>query len=204
MHSSLPVSPLYGCFQCICADSNWLSVCVQTARTVALFAVICGVLWYHCALKNQFRVESLESRDDCSASALARETVHIYIGTRARTVWMHVKKPWLRVGFLYPINTNRRPAFHRDLSAISLRPLHTHNEIIKFILTQLRVARMGEERKVYKVLVGQSEGERTLRRPRRRWEDGIRMDRRETGWGSVGWWAFVDTVMNLRVMTPRS
>jgi hypothetical protein len=38
------------------------------------------------------------------------------------------------------------------------------------------VARMGEERKVYKVLVGKPEGKRPLERPRRRWEDGIRMD----------------------------
>jgi hypothetical protein len=42
---------------------------------------------------------------------------------------------------------------------------------------------MGEERKVYKVLVGKPEGKRSLGRPRRRWEDGIRMDLREIGWG---------------------
>jgi hypothetical protein len=47
------------------------------------------------------------------------------------------------------------------------------------------MARMGEERKVYKVLVGKPEGRRPLGRPRRRWEDGIRMDLREIGWGSV-------------------
>jgi hypothetical protein len=41
---------------------------------------------------------------------------------------------------------------------------------------------MGEERKVYKVLVGKPEGKRPLGRPRHRWEDGIRMDFRETGW----------------------
>jgi hypothetical protein len=41
------------------------------------------------------------------------------------------------------------------------------------------VARMGEERKVYKVLEGKPEGKRPLGRPRRRWEDVIRMDRRE-------------------------
>jgi hypothetical protein len=45
------------------------------------------------------------------------------------------------------------------------------------------VTRMGEERKVYKVLVGKPEGKRPLGRPRRRWEDGIRMDLREIGWG---------------------
>jgi hypothetical protein len=45
----------------------------------------------------------------------------------------------------------------------------------------------GQERKVYKVFVGKSEGKRPLGRPRRRWEDGIRMDLREIGWGSVEW-----------------
>jgi hypothetical protein len=48
---------------------------------------------------------------------------------------------------------------------------------------------MGEERKVYKVLVGKPEGKRPLGRPRRRWEDGVRMDLRdrETGLGGVDW-----------------
>jgi hypothetical protein len=45
------------------------------------------------------------------------------------------------------------------------------------------VARMGEERKLYRVLVGKPEGKRPLERPRLRWEDGIKMDRREIGWG---------------------
>jgi hypothetical protein len=40
---------------------------------------------------------------------------------------------------------------------------------------------MGEERKVCKVLVGKPKGKRPLRRPRRKWGDGIRMDLRETG-----------------------
>jgi hypothetical protein len=47
------------------------------------------------------------------------------------------------------------------------------------------VACMVEERKVYKVLVGKPEGQRPLGRPRRRWEDGIRMDLREIGLGDV-------------------
>jgi hypothetical protein len=45
------------------------------------------------------------------------------------------------------------------------------------------VAHMGEERKMYKVLVGKPEGKRPLGRPRHRWEDGIRMDLGETGLG---------------------
>jgi hypothetical protein len=48
------------------------------------------------------------------------------------------------------------------------------------------VACMGEERKVYKVLVGKPKGKRPLERPRHRWEDGIRKDLKETGLGGCG------------------
>jgi hypothetical protein len=44
------------------------------------------------------------------------------------------------------------------------------------------MACIGKERKLYKVLVGKPEGKRPLGRPRRRWEDGIRMDLREIDW----------------------
>jgi hypothetical protein len=43
------------------------------------------------------------------------------------------------------------------------------------------VAGIGKERKVYRILVGKPEGKRPLERPRRKWEDGIRMDLRKTG-----------------------
>ena len=49
------------------------------------------------------------------------------------------------------------------------------------------VARMGEEREVYRVLVGKPEGKRPLGRPRRRWVDNIRMDLQEVGCGHVDW-----------------
>jgi hypothetical protein len=45
---------------------------------------------------------------------------------------------------------------------------------------------MGEETKVYRVSVGKAERKRLLCRPRRRWEDGIRMDLKVTGWGEGG------------------
>jgi hypothetical protein len=76
------------------------------------------------------------------------------------------------------------------------------------------VACMGEGRNMYRVLVGRSEGKRPLERPRCRWEDVIKMDLREIGWGSVKWiylaqdrdhWrGLVNTVMNLRVLAPQS
>jgi len=71
------------------------------------------------------------------------------------------------------------------------------------------VARVGERRGVYGVLVGKPEGKRPLGRPRSRWEDNIKMDLQEVGCGDmdwielvqdrVRWWALVNAVMNLRV-----
>jgi len=49
------------------------------------------------------------------------------------------------------------------------------------------VAHMGEERGVYRVLVGKPEGRRLLGRPRRRWVDNIRMDLQEVGCGYMDW-----------------
>ena len=70
------------------------------------------------------------------------------------------------------------------------------------------VARMGERRGVYRVLVGKPEGKRPLGRPRRRWEDNIKMYLREVGCEGMDWivaedrhsWrAFLNVVMNLRL-----
>jgi len=71
------------------------------------------------------------------------------------------------------------------------------------------VAHMGEGRGVYRVLVRKPEGKRPLGRPRRRWEDNIKVDVQEVGGGCGDWmelaqdrdsWqALVSTVMNLRV-----
>jgi hypothetical protein len=71
------------------------------------------------------------------------------------------------------------------------------------------VARMGEGRGVYRVLVGRPEGKRPLGRPRRRCEDNIKMDLREVGIDGANWFrmaqdrvqwrACVNTVMDLRV-----
>jgi len=46
---------------------------------------------------------------------------------------------------------------------------------------------MGEDRGVHRVLVGKPEGKRSLERPRRRWEDNIKMDLQEVGGGHGDW-----------------
>jgi hypothetical protein len=80
----------------------------------------------------------------------------------------------------------------RKMHSEELHNLYSSPDIIRHVKSRRmrwagHMARMGEERKVYKVLVGKSEGNRRLGRPRRRWEDGIRMDLRETGLGGVNW-----------------
>jgi hypothetical protein len=71
------------------------------------------------------------------------------------------------------------------------------------------VARMGEKRNAYRLLVGKPKGKRPLGRPRRRWVDNIRMDLGEVGWSDVDciglakdrnrWRALVNSVLNHRV-----
>jgi hypothetical protein len=66
--------------------------------------------------------------------------------------------------------------------------LYSSSNIIKQIKSRRmrwagHVARMGEETKVYRVFVGKPEGKKPLGRPRCRWEDEVRMDLGETGWG---------------------
>jgi hypothetical protein len=76
----------------------------------------------------------------------------------------------------------------RKLHNGELHNLYSSPDIIRQIKSRRmrwarHVARMGEGRNVYGVLVGNSEGKRPLGRPRRRWEDGIKMDHGEIGWG---------------------
>jgi hypothetical protein len=95
-----------------------------------------------------------------------------------------------------------------------LHSLYSSPNIVRVIKSRRmrwagHVARMGEGRGVYRVLVGRPEGKRPLERPKRRWEDNIKMDLRETGidganWiqltqDRIQWQALVSTVMNLRV-----
>ena len=100
------------------------------------------------------------------------------------------------------------------ISFLELNGLYSSPNIVRVIKSRRmrwagHVARMGEERGAYKVLVGKPEGKRPLGRPRRRWVDNIRMDLQEVGCGygdwiglaqdRDGWRKLVNAVMNLRV-----
>jgi hypothetical protein len=102
----------------------------------------------------------------------------------------------------------------RKLHNEELHDLYSSPSIIRIIKARRmrwagHVARIGEKRNVYRLLVGKLEGRRPLGRPRRRWLDNIRMDLVEVGWGDVDWigltqdrsrWrALVKLVLNLRV-----
>jgi hypothetical protein len=90
-----------------------------------------------------------------------------------------------------------------------LHSLYSSPNIVRRMRWAGHVARMGEGRGVYRVLVGRSEGKRPLGRPRRKWEENIKLDLRDIGieganWirlaqDRVQWQAFVNTVMNLLV-----
>ncbi|KAJ4445576.1 hypothetical protein ANN_12257 [Periplaneta americana] len=107
----------------------------------------------------------------------------------------------------------------RKLHNAELHALYSSPDIIRNIKSRrLRwaghVARMGESRNVYRVLVGRPEGKRPLGRPRRRWEDNIKMDLREVGydgrdWINLAqdrdqWWAYVRAAMNLRAVAKQA
>jgi hypothetical protein len=102
----------------------------------------------------------------------------------------------------------------RKLHNEELHGLYSSPSIIKVIKARRmrwagNVALMGEVRGAYNILVGRPEGRRPLRRHRRKWEDSIKLDLMEVGFGNVDWihlaqdrdrWrALVNTVMNLRV-----
>jgi hypothetical protein len=101
----------------------------------------------------------------------------------------------------------------RRLHNDELHSLYSSPNIVKVIKSRWvrwagHVARMWEERGVYRVLVGKPQGKRPLVRPRRRWKENIKLDPREIGIDGTNWirlaqdrdqWRdFVNTVMNLR------
>jgi hypothetical protein len=103
----------------------------------------------------------------------------------------------------------------RKLHNEELRDFYSSPSIIRIIKSKRmrwtgHVARMGEKRNAYRLLVGKTEGKRPLGTPRRRWVDNIRMDLGEVEWGNVDWIglakdrnrlrSLVNSVLNLPVL----
>jgi hypothetical protein len=79
-----------------------------------------------------------------------------------------------------------------DLLYFVLHNLYSSPSIISVIKSRRigwagNVARMGEKRNAYRILVGKAERKSQLGRPRRKWVDNIKMDLREIGWYRVDW-----------------
>ena len=99
-----------------------------------------------------------------------------------------IKKAWNRARYKTMMNPNRVEWSLLDACKV------TNNDADKDgtshilqLVEVIHVARMGEERGAYRVLVGKPEGKRPLGRPGRRWVDNIRMDLQEVGCGYVDW-----------------
>ena len=115
---------------------------------------------------------------------------------------------------IFGLRRNEVTGEWRRLHNEELNDLYSSPNIVRVIIWRImrwvgHVARMGEDRGVYRVFMGKPEGRRPLGRPRRRWVDNIRMDLQEMGCGYMDWiglaqdrdrWrTFVSAVMNLRV-----
>jgi len=135
-----------------------------------------------------------------------------------RLDWLHIRSEYIEE-HIFP--QRRILGFRRDgltgewkkLLHEELNDLYCSPNIVRVIKSRRmrwagHVARMGEDRGVYRVLVGKPEGRRPLGRPRHRWVDNIRMDLQELRCGDMDWielaqnrdrWrTLVSAVMNLR------
>ena len=163
---------------------------------------------------------SVDGKNKCTYSSASRYTFMMWIVatfTWSLTLWEERKLRVFENTVLRRIFGPRRDEVTgewRRLHYEELNDLYTSPNIVRVIKSRIMrwagyVARMGEERGVYRVLVGKPEGKRPLGRPRRGWVDNIRTDLQEVGCGYVDWiglaqdrdrWrTLVSAVMNLRV-----
>ena len=134
---------------------------------------------------------------------------------RNNAAWKDVIKTVdLSTTFIYQNNLHHIRKLRRKIHNEELNDLYCSPNIVRVRKSRRmrragHVARMGEGRGVYRVLVGKPEGNRPLGRSRRRWEDNIKMNLQEVGCGGMDWielaqdrnrWrALVNAAMKLRV-----
>ena len=182
-------------FNSFTASWMWLRICLPTVITNEPLWGFCAVpleICYSYLLHNKFyvniRLSSLSNHFLCFLQHKTQNTFSF------------------RMEFVWKCNLRE----HEELN-----DLYSSPNIVRVIKSRrmrwaVHVARMGEERGVYRILVGKPEGRRPLGRPRRRWVDYIRMDLQEVGCRFMDWiglaqdrdrWrTLVIVVMNLRIL----
>jgi len=135
-------------------------------------------------------------------------------GFLVRKYWQTGSFKACQTAFRTEFGERRAPSNWRKLQNKELNDLYCSTNIVRGFKSRRmiwagHVARIGERRDVYRVLVGKPEGKGPLGKPRRKWEDIIKKDLQEVGCGGMEridvaqdrdrWRALVNAVMNLRV-----
>jgi hypothetical protein len=169
-----------------CAESLVFSLLSKSVKIKIYTTIILPVVLYGC------ESWSLTLREECRLRVFENRVLRRIFGPKRD----EVTGEWRRL-------------HNKELYALYFSP-----NVIRVIKSRrLRwaghMARMGVRRGAYRALVGKPEGRRPLERPRRRWEDNIKIGLRKVGWRSIDWiylaqdrnrWrAVVNTVINLRV-----
>ena len=153
------------------AESSVIQVAVQKFKNQDIITIILPVVLYGC------ETWSLTLREERRLRVFENRVLRRVFGSKRE----EVTGEW------------------RKLHNEELRDLYSLPNIVRVIKSRRmrwagHVARMEEGRGVHRVLVGKPEGKRPLGRPRRRWEDNIKMDLREVGRVETGWsWLRIGT-----------
>ncbi|KAJ4446278.1 hypothetical protein ANN_12973 [Periplaneta americana] len=183
-----------------CVMQLFLMACKDSKSPVVMQSIILPCLKILQSLIKPDQPVSKKNKDktvDALATIKPTEGVRVEVAKWLQGDPKHSYKVWRQ----------HMPARGPDTPASKPLKKVMKNQQFYLLFSKRHVARMGESRNAYRVLVGKPEGKRPLGRPRRRWEDNIKMDLREVGYDDREWinlaqardqWrAYVRAAMNL-------